>query len=109
MDGNHNQRSARGSDVSQNSYGPITPQDEHEDRQIRLASFASFGETPRKAPVPPQLSSEVSVDMDPRLQRRPSLTQSMMRTLGGRKKETRPPPPLTVSRHSSRAVIVSRY
>lgn len=95
--GNLDQRSARGSDDSQNSVGPITPCDEIDDNHIKVGGLYSFGEAPRKAPLPPVSTVEVPKDMTSKLARRPSLTQSMLRTLSGRKKETRPPPPLVVS------------
>lgn len=105
LNGRLSQRSERGSNDSQISYGPITPQDELGPHAgiVTIAGMPNFGESPRKAPVPPTQAGPVSIDTTSKLSRRPSLTQSMMRTLNGRKKDTKPPPPLNVGTLSSQS------
>lgn len=96
-------RHARCSDDSQDSGGPLTPQEELEDTLVKVADILNFGECPRKAPMPPvdaKASRINAIAEDPvhrTLRRRPSAPQSMLRTLSNRIKETKAPPPLTVS------------
>ena len=101
----------RGSDDSQNSHGPLTPTDADGAAPPSLTISLSLLETddylaaPRKAPLPPSplprtVSPSVPSPIAPKAQsRRPSFSQSMMRTLSGRKKETLIPPPLEVRGH----------
>ena len=87
---------SRGSEDSQASCGPVTPTDDVD--QPVLISLPSKGvldthlSTPRRAPVPPTLTTIQplqSRQLPPFTESdRPlSLTQSMMRSLSGRKKE----------------------
>lgn len=98
----------RGSDDSQNSYGPLTPTDADGAAPPSLAISLSLLDSddylaaPRKAPLPPSPSPKATSPNVPSpaafkgQSRRPSFSQSMMRTLSGRKKETLIPPPLEV-------------
>lgn len=94
LDGRVSQRSARESDGSHNSIGPLTPQDDVSPCAglITIAGIPNFGESPRKAPEPPTQTGQCVAGSTSKLSRRPSLTQSMLRTLNGRKKDTKPPP-----------------
>lgn len=64
---------------------------------VTIAGISNFGESPRKAPVPPAQTNATTANITSTLSRRSSLSQSMMRTLNGRKKDTKPPAPLNVS------------
>ena len=94
----------RGSDGSQASYGPPTPTDELAvpPIEIGLSEEARLYAAPRKAPSPPPGSKSDSpvlakLPERPPGQGRGSVTQSMMRTLTGKKREGIIPPPLDVS------------
>lgn len=102
-------RRAFGSEGSQASIGPRTPTDDVTNPvSVAITSddssqSSNYFESPRKAPCPPSNGTDATTTLSSRptpkrpLQRRSSLSQSMMRTLSGRKREVVPPPPIQVS------------
>lgn len=94
----------RGSDDSQASYGPPTPTDELAVPPVQIALEEPENDmynTPRRAPLPPGsgMSPVLMANLPGKVpsNRRGSVTQSMMRTLTGKKREGIIPPPLDVS------------